>query len=471
MISSTNNKIFFIRIAEPEQNGYYHPRNRIPPLRMGYMISMLKKEYEIRFLDTYIIRYSSNLLINKTIEFDPAVLVIDFEAKDCQYALEYAKQVRKTCPHVKMICMGPYASVLSEDLIFEGSPVDFVLMGECEHDILKVIRALDSIEDLKKINSLYFREKTRAEIALIDDLNSLPMPQHTFFNPKDYFSIYPIPVNVELKWGYILSSRGCSHKCIFCSPAIRNSYGSRIRFCSTENVIREMLYLKSLGRNIVSFEDDDFTASESRTMRLCSAMINKNISMPWIAHARVTELTRDLMITMKKAGCVLLKLGIESGSNRIIGILSKDGTVSGIDWNKKVQEVFEIGKEINLSLHAMFIIGNPKETEKDLSLTRDLIKEIKPESIQIHYFVPYPGSRAFETYCQNGKFNKKLHHYDHTNIINLSEVDTKKLKKTQKIIYRDFYLNFIFVIRHIFKYTMFYLRNPRVIREALRGLM
>lgn len=446
-----------------------HPHNRIPPLQIGYMISLLKKEYEIDFFDGWIRPYPLKLLLKRTAKFNPSVIIISVGAVlDRQYTLAYAAKVKEILPYLKIICIGPYASIQPKSLIFEESPIDFVLRGECELDIVSLLKNLDLNGNLTGIKSLYSKEKTQTEIALIEDLDSLPAPQHSFFKPENYFSIYPLKLNLKLKWGYILSSRGCPHQCIFCSPLTRSSYGLKTEYRSVKNIVEEMLYLKSLGRNIISFEDDNFLTYKEHTLELCRELINRKLSIPWIAHARITDLSKDIMVTLQKARCILLKVGIESNSNRIIDILSK--TREKIDWDKKTRQVFIESREVNLPLHAMFIIGNPEETELDLALTINLIKNIKVNSIQVHYFVPYPGSKAFDTYCSNQRFNDKLHHYNSSEIINLSRMNTKKLKRMQNYIYRTFYLNPSFIIRHILTYWRFYIRNLKVVKEVIKGL-
>ncbi len=447
-----------------------HPHNRVPPLQIGYMISLLKKEHEIDFFDGWIRPYPLKLLLKRTVKFNPSVIIISVSAApDRQHTLAYAAKIKEILPYLKIICIGPYASIQPESLIFEGSPIDFVLRGECELDIVTLLNNLNLNSSLTGIKSLYSKEKTRAEIALIEDLDSLPAPQHPLFKPENYFSIYPLKLNLKLKWGYILSSRGCSHQCIFCSPLTRNSYGPKTEYRSVKNIIEEMLYLKSLGRNIISFEDDSFLTHKEHALELCGELINKKLAIPWIAHARITDLSKDLMVTMRKAGCILLKVGIESNSNRIIDILGKTG--EKIDWDKKTRQVFIESQEANLPLHAMFIIGNPEETESDLALTINLIKNTKVNSIQVHYFMPYPGSKAFDTYCSKQKLNDQLHHYNSSEIINLSRISTEKLKRMRNYIYRTFYLNPAFIIRHILTHWRFYIRNLKVVKEVIKGLI
>lgn len=461
-----NNRIMFLNLW---MRKYSHPYNRRPPLQIGYMISLLEKEYEIGFLDRQITPRSLDQLLKKTWQFNPSVVIMNFSALEQLLVLVFAAKIKKKSPYIKIICIGPYASTQPESLIFEESPIDLVLRGECELDIVSLLQDLNLNGSLTGIKSLYSKEKTQAKIALVEDLDSLPAPQHSLFKPESYFSIYPLKLNLKLKWGYILSSRGCPHQCIFCSPITRTSYGSRTRYRSVKNIIEEMLYLKSLGRNIISFEDDSFLTSKEHTLELCRELINKKLDIPWIAHARITDLSKDIMVTMQKAGCILLKVGIESNSNRIIDILSKTG--EKIDWDKKTRQVFIESREANLPLHAMFIIGNPEETELDLALTINLIKNIKVNSIQVHYFVPYPGSKAFDTYCSNQKFNDKLHHYNSSEIINLSRISTKKLKRMQNYIYRTFYLNPSFIVRHILTYWRFYICNLKVVKEVIKGLI
>ena len=468
LFMSLKSKILFFRFGNPKKKGYYHPYDRKPPLQIGYMISLLNNEYTISFIDGLITPYSLLSLYKKTKKFNPDILVLSFTFQNHSFALKYAQKIKKILPHSVIICIGPHPSTQPETLIFKNSPIDFILLGECELELISLIKNINNPEKLKNLKSLYYKDKHDAEISLTKDLNNLPFPPHNLFTPKSYFCIYPIPLGLKLKWGFISSSRGCPHKCIFCSPITRSSYGSTPRFRSDDNILQEMFHLKSLGINIISFEDDNFTSSKDRVIKLCRYMINKKINLPWVAHARITDLSSSLMSIMKKAGCVLLRIGIESGSNKIIDILSK--TTPNLDWNTLVKSILTKSKKIGLPIHTMFIIGNPKETANDLNLTIKLIKEIIPETLQIHYFTPYPGSKAFKTYVPSNKINKTLHHYNNDNILNLSSIDTIKLKKIQKSIYRNFYLNLSFFKRHISKYWRFYCYNPKILYEGLKGL-
>lgn len=464
-------KLMFIRVdISIERKRYHHPQNIVMPIQIGYMISLLKNKYQIAFIDTRITKYSQERLIEDTLEFKPDYIVLSFTSDAVAAALNYAVQLKSQLPQAKIICIGPHASTMPETLILGGSGVDFVLRGECELDLVRFLKLLQSPGDLSKLGSLYYKGKTVSEIALVEDLDILPFPvAHRFFDLGQYSSIYPLRFNKKVKWGYILTSRGCNHSCIFCSPNVRTSYGKKVRFRSIDNVLQEMQFLKNLGVNVISFEDDNFTASKNQTMQLCEAILKSELKMKWIAHARIDELSKALMITMKKAGCLLLKVGVESGSNRIISILKKSR--SWIDWNKKSQSIFQDAHEIGLVMHALFILGNPEETMEDIKQTIHLIKRIKPETIQLHFFVPYPGSKAFKLYCPDKRFDSSLHHYNDTNLVTVSKLTVNKLREIQQGIYRSFYLQPPYIINHLFRYGKFHIHNPGVMIQDIKGLL
>lgn len=160
---------------------------------------------------------------------------------------------------------------------------------------------------------------------------------------------------------------------------------------------------------------------------------------------------------MRKSGCILLRFGVESGSNRIINLLRK--TNKKIDWVKKAKEVFQYTNKIGINTVALIIIGNPTETEEEVYKSMSLVKEINPDMVQVHFFTPYKGSEAYKLYKDKMK-NNNLYHYSFD--INFSNIPDNKLKELQEIFYKNFYFNPTFFINHYKKYGLFYLNNPIV---------
>jgi len=221
-----------------------------------------------------------------------------------------------------------------------------------------------------------------------------------------------------------------------------------------------------LGANVISFEDDSFTFSSVQLNSVCDKLISENLGIKWICQGRVDELDYNILKKMKKAGCMLIRFGVESGSERIIKILKK--TRDEKNWIEKTKEVFSRSRELGISTDAMFIIGSPSETQEDIFASIKLARSIRPDMLQVVFFTPYPGSEAFRIYRERFKNinTSQLYHYGKL-ITNLSCVDSEKLIELQKKFYRSIVFRPSFLINHMVNYLYFYIFNYKHIAKAI----
>ena len=115
-----------------------------------------------------------------------------------------------------------------------------------------------------------------------------------------------------------------------------------------------------------------------------------------MARVRVDELSYDLLDLMKKAGCVMLGLGVESGSERIIKIIKKQQ--GSKPWLELCRQAFGWTRALGIGTNAYYVLGNPTETREEIEQTIRLALELNSDSIQVHFYTPYPGSSAWEEY-------------------------------------------------------------------------
>ncbi len=231
---------------------------------------------------------------------------------------------------------------------------------------------------------------------------------------------------------------------------------------SPENVVDEIEFLMSLGKNVISFLDDCFTVSKKYVEEVCDEIMKRKLDINWICHARIDNLSKGVMKKMKRAGCLLLKIGVESGSNRVIRVLKK--TPDRVDWNSLTRKIFEFSKEVGLPILSMFVLGSPTEMIEDVKKTLSLIEDIDPELVQIAYFTPYPGSEAFSRYFHGTDFDENFYHYKI--FINVSNMSFKELEILPKKIYRSFYFRLGFLLKHLRNHFSFYLLNPSYVKYS-----
>jgi radical SAM superfamily enzyme YgiQ (UPF0313 family) len=247
---------------------------------------------------------------------------------------------------------------------------------------------------------------------------------------------------------------------------MRVSTGKRLRSRSAASVADEMEHLARLGVNICSFQDDSFSAHRKFMQSLCEELISRKSTMPWMARVRVDELNYDLLVLMKKAGCVMLGLGVESGSERIIKAMHKQGVDR--PWIELCRQIFGWTRDLGIGTNAYYVIGNPTETREEIEQTINLALDLNSDSIQVHFYTPYPGSKAWEQFKDKlaDTDPKQLYHYARP-MLSFAAVSIDELVKLRSRFYKRYLFRPGFAFRHFRRYASFYLHNPNILWSLL----
>jgi len=92
---------------------------------------------------------------------------------------------------------------------------------------------------------------------------------------------------------------------------------------------------------------------------------------------------------LKKAGCLIIYLGIESGSQRILDYYKKDYTV------EMIREKCQLIKDAGIDMACWFLIGAPSETVSDVEKSIRMALEIDATFICVNQLRPMPGTSLF----------------------------------------------------------------------------
>lgn len=171
-------------------------------------------------------------------------------------------------------------------------------------------------------------------------------------------------------------------------------------------------------------------------------MIRRRLPIRWTVQTRLDHLDRDLLRQMKRAGCVGIKVGIESGSLRISRLIRKE-----LDPRHALQVSKEM-RQIGIPLTACFLIGNPTETLAEMEETYRFACRLDPFMIQVAYHTPYPGSESYAQYAQALDVEGRSH-FD-GKPLNLSAESDASLVR----FHRSFYLRYYLSPRHLFRYLL-----------------
>ncbi|MCK5835697.1 MAG: radical SAM protein [Desulfobacula sp.] len=301
-------------------------------------------------------------------------------------ALACARAARKILPHAWIVFGGPAPSFMG-DYLFKTCPeIDIMVRGEGESTCLALAKSIRQGKSfnkkyVKEIKGILFQEKDRiidtGPPELIQDLDSL-------VHPSKYF-VYQ----------HLSMSRGCPGKCTFCnSPNFWGPLG--IRFHSAQWFALEIQALAKKGITHFYISDDTFTMDRERVIEFCGLIISAGLTITWNAISRVDYIDKELLFHMRKAGCIQISFGVESGAEKIKKVLGKPMS------NDKCIQAFSLARSHGIMPRAYFIYGSPGETWETIQESVDLLIKLKPLATIFYLLVIFPGTHLYNHALQKG---------------------------------------------------------------------
>jgi radical SAM superfamily enzyme YgiQ (UPF0313 family) len=320
-------------------------------------------------------------------DFKPDLIGISVYTVKIASALRVAQIVKDVNPDIPAVFGGPHPSVKSVESLKIAPCVDFVLRGEAEFSFTRLAETIETKGPLSDIKGLSFRKDGQIfhnpDTDFIEDLDRLPPPARDLLINKGTYT----PEDM----GLIMSGRGCPFECTFCSSA--GVWGRKIRFRSIENVLDEIQQVKNAyGTVQFSFKDDIFTIKTNRVLEFCRLLKERNLTIKWDCNVRVNLIDESMLAQMKSAGCNGIKLGIESGSDRVLkDVMKKKITVT------QIKKAAELIRKAGIHWTGYFMMGLPTETEQEMNQTLELMRNIKPDFASLSVYEPLPGTQLYHT--------------------------------------------------------------------------
>jgi anaerobic magnesium-protoporphyrin IX monomethyl ester cyclase len=361
-----------------------------PPYTLAVLASLLRDHgFDVRLIDATALRLTIDQVIGR-LESEPfAPTLILFPSTTPTLDADVAAIGRlKRRFRAPMFCFGPHASTVPAESMGRAPEVDGMFVGEPEDGVLQ-LASMPSIDSLGEIASLTWRQNgcvvPHRSHGSFSSFLDMPFPAWDLLDLRKY----SLPL-VNRPYVIVETSRGCPYACDFCVAPIHQ--GHKFRERSPKVLVDEIeRSYRDLGIEFFYLWGDTVTLNVKSFTAFCDELIARNLPIQWLGNARADNLT-DLSFVhrLKRAGCWMLALGIESQSDDV-----RKNMVKRLE-RQKIETAFRNMRAAGIRSFAFFIFGYPGESPQTMDLTTEYAIELDPDFANFYPAVPYPGTALHE---------------------------------------------------------------------------
>ena len=441
------------------------PPHYLPfPFFLAYSASLLKQSgFDVYAIDAVALDFSEADLLKQVENIKPHIIFYECTTPTAKYDLWLAKKIKEVI-EVKIVIGGPHATIFASQILQENKCIDFIIKGEYEWAFMKLCQAIEQKSSFF-LPGVVFCNKgeiiDQGRATLIEPLDELPAPLREIFpsNNQADPTIYWDGFCQRRPAIQMQSSRGCFYHCNFCLWKHTIYNGSRYRSFSSERVVNEMQDVVSKYRvKEIYFDDDDFAADKERAGTLCKYILESNVKINWSCMSNLSNLTEDIIDIMARSGCIGIKFGVESGSNKLLKYIGKP-----VDL-KRVKEIVRYCSKQGIKTHATFCLGFLEETKEDIKETQRFINRLVSDSIQVSIVTPYPGTDLFAEVEKNDFLDSsRWEQYDgkRAGIVRFPRLDGKKIERIRRKVLFTWFLRRGLSLSWLFNHFLVLLRTLR----------
>jgi len=347
-----------------------------PPMGIYHVAAALEEHgHEVEVLNWHDRAIAPETVAGVLREKSPEVIGFSILHANRWGGIEIARVAKRIDPGATVVFGGVGATHLWEHFLKHFPEIDFIVTGEGENPFARLVATLESKTPapLEDIPGLAFRKDGRpirtAPAEAVCDLDALPMPGRHF------------------DLAHVSLTRGCVSNCAFCgSPAF---WGRRVRSHSADYFVGQLAVLRGRGRRFFHVSDDTFTLDKGRVIDICRRIIQQSLDIHWAAISRVDAVDEEVLAWMRRAGCIQISYGVESGSAAIRRRLNKRISEA------QVRRAFDLTQRYGIMARAYFIYGCPGESRETIQETIDLMQAIRPLGAVFYILDIFPGTALY----------------------------------------------------------------------------
>jgi radical SAM superfamily enzyme YgiQ (UPF0313 family) len=307
--------------------------------------------------------------------------------------------------------LGGAAVTTAWDIILNDQPfVDALCYSEGELAFANLLNSDDPQKELFAdpwVTRQSIVEGRKPKTKHVENLNDVIPIDYSLIDVDDYgmleaFSPFRKAKDDEVKQFFIVTSRGCPFKCVFCAePTL---HGGAMRYASLEVIENHIKYLvDTYGMNVLTIYDDQLLLNHKRAKEFFRILAKYDLRVETPNGLTVAYIDEEMATLMKAAGMDTVQLAIESGTEHMLrNVIKKPLRLN------KVAPVIESLHKNGLFVQGFFVMGIPGEREQDRIETAQFIKDVGLDWASFSLASPIRGTELYDICVKNKYIPDKM---------------------------------------------------------------
>lgn len=360
---------------------------------------MEEAKFEVEFLDGCAMNLGQRQVVSILKKSRPGLLVLHTTTPSIDSDLSFASLAKECLSDCRTVMVGPHVTAEPEDTLMRADgTLDVVVRGEYDYTLRELAGLSASRwndQRLAKVSGISYLDSEGQMVNTSSrpylDVNELPFPAWRHIDPKWYRDAAK-----RFPFITLISGRGCFGNCTFCRD-VPLMEGRKLRMRDPQLVVDEIEYVFSLFPYLreIMFETDTFTATPKHVQGICEEIINRGLKVTWSCNCR-TDVDLKLLPVMKRAGCRMLMVGFEFGTQESLDAVKKGTTL------EQSMRLAEEAQRLGFTVHGCFMFGAPGETKESALKTIELAKSLPMDTVQFSGICAYPGSEIYRWADERG---------------------------------------------------------------------
>ena len=377
-------------VSMPDRHPYFGKREyEAPSLGISSIAGNLDRRHPVWIADLCVRKWSVRSSVRRCLhKYKPDIVGLSSMIFQYYTARRIARLIKAESPGTLIALGGYHATTMCRELADspEADVLDFVFRGEGDHsfgellDALEGRRAIESVAGLSwKRGGVFHHNADRP----LEDLASIALPDrdrriyelyHYYFHKSDVME----------------TSRGCLHRCTFCS--VNQMYGPTFRRYSVDRVlddVRDICKRRRARRTgHILITDDNITLDVRRFMDVCDGIAALKLPVQFLVQASCAGIAKhpDLPRRMAEAGITMVFLGIENVSEENLQQMKK-GKILGVT-RTAVRRLADAG----IIVVGGLINGFPDDDIAAIRRNYEFFVSLGIGTVLDQILTPYPGT-------------------------------------------------------------------------------